>query len=197
MSTQIKYTALTLTAIILLTCSDAAGSKPYAYDSEQAVAKKAAVELMTVLKKELQTAMQTGGPVTAIKICSTRAQALTAEIPVRIGKPDMIIKRTSLKYRNPVNKPTHEEMLVLQRFADQLRDGQPLKPLTERKGKALRYYQPLQVTPLCLACHGRPQDMKAEVRELLRRHYPNDLAVGFAPGDLRGMISITVLAPRQ
>ena len=69
--------------------------------------------------------------------------------------------------------------------------------MTEQTEKELRYYQPLKVAPLCLACHGRPQDMKAEVRELLNRQYPDDLAVGFAAGDLRGMISITVPAPRQ
>jgi hypothetical protein len=42
-----------------------------------------------------------------------------------------------------------------------------------------------------------PEEIPPEVNTLLQRYYPGDRATGFAAGDLRGMISITVPADSQ
>jgi hypothetical protein len=192
MNTRINAAAYILAGIILVPCLHASDRKQHDCDSDLAVAEKAAAELMITMKNELQAAMQNGGPVGAVGICSTRAQILTTEIPARIGRPDIAIKRTSLKFRNPANRPTHEEELILQLFTEQLKQGIKLQPLTKKTKKILRYYYPLQTAPLCLNCHGKPEDLNPEVRALLQRYYPQDKATGFAAGDLRGMIRITV-----
>ena len=160
--------------------------------SAAAVADKAAGELMTALKAELQAAMQKGGPAAAIDICSSRAQALTAEIPARINRPDVILKRTSMQYRNPANRPTREEERALNQFAARLSKGAALQPIIEETKTALHYYRPMLTEPLCLSCHGDPGRMDPAVLEALRQRYPEDRAVGFAAGDLRGMVSVTV-----
>ena len=39
---------------------------------------------------------------------------------------------------------------------------------------------------------GRAGEIAPEVRPILKQHYPDDQATGFAPGDLRGAISVRV-----
>lgn len=188
---QTHIASAAFAAVILL----AAGALPTGADNDgtaAAVAEKAAAELMTVMGAELQEAMQTGGPVAAIDICGTRAQALGAEIPQRMGRPDITIRRTSLQVRNPANMPSPEEKKVLRQFAEKLRDGSALQPVSRHTKTGLTYYRPILTKPLCLACHGDPARMDPAVRETLRRRYPGDSAVGFSAGELRGMISVTV-----
>ncbi|MDZ7763171.1 MAG: DUF3365 domain-containing protein [Melioribacteraceae bacterium] len=54
-----------------------------------------------------------------------------------------------------------------------------------------RYMQPLFVGGPCLTCHGDENKMSDEIKSLLSESYPNDKAVGYKAGDLRGAISIT------
>jgi hypothetical protein len=56
----------------------------------------------------------------------------------------------------------------------------------------LQYVRPLVVDGRCLACHGDPAGFDPEVRAVLARRYPDDRATGYAPGDLRGAISVRV-----
>jgi len=47
----------------------------------------------------------------------------------------------------------------------------------------------LPVQPLCLSCHGDPKRMSAAVQEKLKALYPEDKAVGYAPGQIRGAMT--------
>lgn len=181
-----------LAAVILLAGRHAATAG--AGDADTSVAEKAAAELMTAMGAELQEAMKAGGPVAAIDICGTRAQALSAEIPRRIGRPDITIRRTALKVRNPANMPSPEEKKVLRQFADKLPDGTALQPFSRHTKTGRTYYRPILTKALCLACHGQAERMDPAVRKALGKRYPEDRAVGFAEGDLRGMICVTVPA---
>ena len=62
-------------------------------------------------------------------------------------------------------------------------------------GRQLRYLRPLKIVSPCLACHGDPERIDPQVLEVLRERYPEDRAVGYSPGDLRGAISVTVDLP--
>jgi hypothetical protein len=44
----------------------------------------------------------------------------------------------------------------------------------------------------CLACHGSPKQFDVAVADLLREKYPDDRAVGYKVGDLRGAVSVRV-----
>lgn len=59
----------------------------------------------------------------------------------------------------------------------------------------LGYYQPLMVSEMCTQCHGPVADLQPGVRERLDELYPEHQAVGYAPGDLRGLIRMVV--PRE
>ena len=59
-----------------------------------------------------------------------------------------------------------------------------------------RYYRPLTIQPVCLACHGDPATMNPLVLDALETAYPDDHATGYEVGDLRGLVRVTVSAGR-
>jgi hypothetical protein len=57
--------------------------------------------------------------------------------------------------------------------------------------------RPIRLTnPRCLNCHGKPENLAPEVKEMLAHLYPEDKAVGYELGDLRGAFSVHVPAAR-
>lgn len=57
-----------------------------------------------------------------------------------------------------------------------------------------RFYRPLPTGALCLNCHGAPDELGDGVPEALERLYPQDEAVGFSEGELRGLLRVSVPA---
>jgi len=55
----------------------------------------------------------------------------------------------------------------------------------------LRYAKPILMQPQCTACHGSLEQISPELTTKLDALYPNDLAVGFKPGELRGAVSVS------
>lgn len=55
----------------------------------------------------------------------------------------------------------------------------------------VRYFAPILLKSQCLKCHGIiGQDIKDETYSIIKEHYPNDQAVGYQEGQLRGIWSI-------
>ena len=47
------------------------------------------------------------------------------------------------------------------------------------------------VNDLCLKCHGKiGEELTQENADLIKKYYPNDLAVGYGKGGFRGVWSI-------
>lgn len=145
-------------------------------------------ELMTRLFRELEDGTATD----AIDVCSEVAQALTSDSP----KDGLTVRRVSLRVRNPLDEPDAYER-------DRLEELQTLKDAGElpqeiaqvvvhEDERSLRYLRPIIVTPPCLACHGSVAAMEPGVLEAVSRSYPDDRAVGYAVGDLRGAFSVTI-----
>jgi len=49
--------------------------------------------------------------------------------------------------------------------------------------------------PMCVACHGGPEQISPEVKSKLSELYPNDKAVNYQPGQLRGAVVLSRSAP--
>jgi hypothetical protein len=62
--------------------------------------------------------------------------------------------------------------------------------VTEGGKQSYRYMRALPTQPLCLNCHGSPEQLTPAVLEKLKALYPDDKAVGYRPGDIRGAITI-------
>jgi hypothetical protein len=105
------------------------------------------------------------------------------------------VGRTSLKPRNPANAPDDWEAGMLQAFAARKAAGEdPAKleawTIAEAGGrKQFRYMKAIPTASLCLACHGT--EIEPELRAHLDALYPEDAAVGYREGDIRGAFTIT------
>lgn len=157
-------------------------------------ARAAAMTLVRELGGELQQAMESGGPVAAVSVCSERAPAITARISRERGWE---VTRVSSRYRNPLlGMPDAWERQTLERFRGRHADGESYKGMsrgevvTEGERTEYRYMQALPTKGVCVACHGPKEALDPGVRATLDERYPHDMATGFAVGDLRGAVSI-------
>lgn len=159
-----------------------------------AQAKQVTQQLSAGLQKLLGEELAQGGFVGAVKVCSERAQTVTGEFNVAMGAS---ARRVSLRYRNPNDQPDPYERAVLQRWQEdhnrQKLPAERAQIITEADGtRHLRYMKPIVVQAMCLTCHGEPARIPDEVKQILGSRYPQDLATGYAAGDLRGAVSVRI-----
>ncbi|NPA51907.1 MAG: DUF3365 domain-containing protein [Aquificae bacterium] len=161
------------------------------------VGEKYALELLRTLKQNLMKAMNNGGPYNAVEFCSTKAQYLTKLVEQKIDH-GVKLKRTSFKYRNPLNKPDKYEAEALKIFEKYYKEYGQLRPyyiqkVREQDGQYYyRYYKPLVVKPLCLICHGDPEKMDPQLYQKIKEKYPEDKAIGYKEGDFRGVVRVSI-----
>jgi hypothetical protein len=136
--------------------------------------------------------LEAGGPVEAVRVCSEVAPSIATDH----SRDGLLIRRVSLKVRNPIDSPDAYERAVLEKWAalsstDAL-PGEWAEMATVDGRHVLRYMKPIVVMRPCLTCHGDPASMQSELRSLLEERYPDDEATGYKESDLRGAFSVTV-----
>jgi hypothetical protein len=145
-----------------------------------------AAETFSVLSSNLQSAIASGGVSNALPFCSLAASPLTTAVAEQHGAK---VRRVTHKPRNPAARASAAETAVLDQFRAALQPGQPPPPLATNwvAGQAT-FLAPIVLShALCLQCHGEPErDLTSENLALIRRLYPQDEAVGFKSGELRG-----------
>jgi hypothetical protein len=147
------------------------------------------VAAQQALMKQLMMAMESGGPEYAVNFCSERAIAITDSLS---NKYECEIKRVALRNRNPDNAVTTEDKVVYDDFAEGLASGSALQPQVVEQEKAMLFYKPIVLgMPACLKCHGKPDDLDPNALTAIQSRYPDDKAVDFSLGELRGMWRIT------
>jgi mono/diheme cytochrome c family protein len=157
------------------------------------VAAPAAAALRAGLLQRLTAALAGGDVGRAIEVCATEALPLTDSIAAAAGN-GIALKRTSTRVRNPLNAPDALEQQALEWFAAEHAAGREPTELVQREGTDFRYYVPLRVAAPCLTCHGPVDALTPEVRRALESRYPGDRATGYAIGDLRGVLRVSVPA---
>ncbi len=141
------------------------------------------------MAREVEKNMKEGGVSQAAPFCNAHADNLTTEMEEKFN---VAIKRTSLKLRNEDNAPNDTEKTMLEQFESMLADGKELSPIVELDAAGLpHFYAPIKLKDKCVACHGViGETMKQKTDSIIKVLYPNDRAIGFKEGDLRGMWSI-------
>jgi hypothetical protein len=149
--------------------------------------------LQRTLVGRLTAAMEEGGAVRAVEFCSSEGLLLTDSVGAGL-EGDLALKRTSFRYRNPMNAPDSAEELALRYFEDAFLAGGELPSMYVQRvsDTEMRYYQPLFVGEFCLNCHGDRDAMDPAVLEALDAAYPADLAKGYEAGDFRGVVRVSV-----
>ena len=187
-----KYAlSLSLLTLALAGCANAPSAERVAGLNDDA--RKTAGGLIQTLGGELKAAMTEGGPVGAIGVCKVKAPEIAAAAMQKTG---MKIKRVSPKNRNPKGVPDEWETQALAALEKRLAAGEKPETLDmhavvpSANGSEFRYAKALVTQPLCLNCHGDPDKMSPDVKARLAAEYPNDKAVGYSAGMIRGLLSI-------
>ena len=151
--------------------------------------KKIAMATFTALSGKLQSAMKEGGVPNAVKYCSLSAYPLVDSLS-KVHHAD--IRRVSLKARNPKDAPTPAEKTILEQYEMASKKGGKLKPIVqETDGNNIAFYAPIPANAFCLQCHGKlGETLSEENYAVIKNIYPDDKAIGYSDGDLRGMWSI-------
>lgn len=166
-------------------------------EEQQSQLKEASAKLvgkfMGDLKSELMSAMNEGGAVNAISVCSEKAPAIAADYSTN----GWTIMRVSDKNRNPDNLATDHEKEILALFADTAAKKTYYDEWekTDSSG-TYYYYKPIFTGKFCLTCHGDAEKIDPKVKKEIADKYPDDKAVGYKEGDLRGMFVVEVETPR-
>ncbi|MBW8329928.1 MAG: DUF3365 domain-containing protein [Thiobacillus sp.] len=185
-----SWFALSVSAL-LVGCAGAPSAE------EQAVmaadARKASGALIQQLGGELKAALGEKGPEGAISVCKERAPQIAADVSKQSG---LEVRRVSPKNRNPAGVPDAWEAQAQAGLEKRLAAGEKPDTLdtwqvvSTPQGRQFRYAKALPVQPVCLTCHGDPAAMSDGVKARLAAEYPLDKATGYAPGMLRGIVSV-------
>ena len=162
---------------VLLVIALAAGT---AHANEAAQARGA--ELLLPFKKELKSALLAGleqGPVEAMSVCRDRAP----EIADSLMRDGIRLGRSSHRLRNPANEAPEWLRPAMQAYVDDESNRAPY--VVEFADGRWGYAEPIIAQPLCLTCHG--EAVHPVLVERIEELYPEDRAVGFEAGDLRGV----------
>lgn len=186
-----KRLTLALPLLLLAGCAGTPNAEKQAALTD--AARQTAAGLLQSLGGELKAAMTAGGPAEAIVVCKERAPKIAAEAAQKTG---FSIRRASPKNRNPKAVPDAWEAEALASLEKRLAAGEKPETLDMSvvvdtpEGKMFRYAKALPTQAVCLNCHGDPDKLSPEVKAKIATEYPNDKAVGYSAGMLRGILSI-------
>jgi hypothetical protein len=139
------------------------------------------------LSKALTAAMQREGISGALQYCNVNAYPITSHYANAEG---VLVRRTSLRYRNPLNQPDSLEQQLFQSYAQAIQAGNTnaTAPRLVRHADEIHFFKPILLQPLCVVCHGQPgRNITSETSQAINQLYPADQATNFAVGDLRGL----------
>lgn len=160
-------------------------------------ARSAIKTLADNLRGELIGALEAGGSVAALEKCKIVAPGIARDASSTAD--GFIVSRTALRVRNPENKPDAHERKVLEEFVMKMKAGADPATLdhtavvTQNGATSVRYMKaiPMAETP-CAACHGTADKLDPAAAAEVKKLYPDDEAIGFATGELRGAFSVTI-----
>jgi hypothetical protein len=144
-----------------------------------------------LLLAELQRVIAEQGIEEAIPYCHSNAYKLVADVA---GENGTTIKRVSEKNRNPENTHDATELEILEAYTYAAEQNIALTEevrFSEDKRYVL-YTKPIRMqSALCLNCHGTiGKEVLPAVADKIASLYPDDKAIGYQLGELRGMWSI-------
>ncbi|TVU82117.1 MULTISPECIES: DUF3365 domain-containing protein [Pseudoalteromonas] len=149
-------------------------------------AEKRIKEFSSSLKSRLKSAINKGGLSAGVKVCSEQAP----KIAEQLSTDGWSIGRTSLRTRNTSNMPDEWELKTLADFEKLKQQGTEVNRLAKLSygEQSFRYMKAIPTGGLCLACHGT--SVTPDVKKVIQHYYPEDKAIGFNVGDIRGAFTL-------
>ena len=188
-STRFKLGARTAIVMGLLCSLNALADDAGLLDEARKVASSVPPKLLQVLNEEIAR----GGVAQAVGVCNEKAPQMAKAASEQSG---WTIRRVSLRNRNPKAVPDAWERAALEEFDRRAAAGEApatleKSALVEESGrKEFRYMKALTVQQVCLACHGAAESVPADAAARIHALYPDDKAVGYSLGQIRGAMTI-------
>jgi hypothetical protein len=150
--------------------------------AQQELAAAATNALASELLGELEAALASGGGPAGIQACREKAPEIAARVSQQFG---LKIGRTSHRLRSPNNTPpAWAEVQIANQVAE--------PTYLAGSGGQFAALLPIRLKAECQMCHGPAEAIDEDIQRAIAAFYPNDQAVGFAEGDLRGWIWVEV-----
>jgi cytochrome c553 len=161
-------------------------SKPHVIENMETKALQIIGVFASQLKGELVSAIKQGGFESGVEVCKAKAP----KIAESLSTDGWLVGRTSLRVRNIENSPDLWEAKILNQFAAQLANGASVNKLSTSviQDDQFRMMKAIPTGSVCMACHGSSVDKVTAQK--INKLYPQDNAVGYSIGDLRGAFTI-------
>ena len=184
-----------LLVCVMISCDDSQKSSSAKATSENVKSmeqlldegRSATATAQALLLAEVGQQIAKGGPEQAVSYCNVRAIPLIDSLSVARG---VSVSRISNRNRNPDNTiVTQEDKRAWTHWvAKQSGQGATDTVLYDRAGHPY-YYKPIRImAETCLKCHGsRSSEISLATLQTLDSLYPDDKAVNYRMGDLRGL----------
>lgn len=175
---RLVVACLAVFVLILAACTSDTGTSEV--DEQQYLSHGKSI--LMPFKKQLQAALKQGlasGPDAAIAACNMRAPEIVSEL----SQQGIVVGRSSHKLRNPDNAPKQWMQPVIKAY--QAHDSSKEPTLVPLGNDRYGYAEAIDLKPMCVMCHG--QEVGGEIKQRLTQLYPEDQALGFNPGDFRGI----------
>lgn len=145
-----------------------------------------ATNTQALLLKNLTTTINEKGMRKALEYCNINAEKIINT--KRDNFKILSIQRLSDKNRNPKNKLFSDlDKSIFDHFKSSSNDTAILQY------NAVVYYKPIKIMmPSCLKCHGNKDELDIAAWSSINDLYPNDLAINYKEGDLRGIWKIII-----
>ena len=185
--------------LALAACRPAPSAEPRIYPEKEAPPELAApveradaalLVLRTELLETLTTELSRGGGAGAVDVCRDIAQEITASAARGQG---VALGRTSHRLRNPANAPRGWAREIVDAHAG--KKAADAQSYVADLGDRVGVLRPIGAIEMCSSCHGGEEALDPLALEKIAAAYPQDQAVGFGVGDLRGWMWAE--APKQ
>lgn len=145
-------------------------------------------EAKSNLQQKLMSQMKEGGTEQAIPFCHENALRFTENLG---NQKAVSLRRITDKPRNPKNMMTEDELKIFS-LVKQGKSKEGVYPnQIVRSDEVVTVYVPIVITGQCVGCHGKANEITKDTKETLAKLFPNDRAIDYEIGDLRGLFSVT------
>ena len=188
-----KHLFFVVSLMALISCGENLSKTRGEIDKTALLAKGDSIAMIAqkTLVGKLTSAISERGVPGAVAFCNLNAMPLTDSLSM---SNNVGIQRLSDKNRNPANtlSSIHDKEAwtkIQKMMAD---TGIKDKHLLMEDKNSVYYYKAIPLgMPLCLNCHGqKDKDIAPDVFKIISEKYPQDKAIGYEAGQLRGMRKI-------
>jgi hypothetical protein len=128
-----------------------------------------------------------------MRMCATSIEDIKRQYNTLLPQ-DSKVRRTAIKYRNPNNQPDEVDRKVME---EMITTNNLNSPVVVSVQDHYRIYTPIITQDSCLICHGDQDHLSPKIKSIIKEYYPNDLAINFKIGELRGVVVSEIQKKRQ